>query len=328
MNIRLDHSPKIGETGRQDPAGVLVESPANRELRGWSKRLTTRRAAILETSCCGIISSIADSGRLAMRAVLAIWAVSLAFSQTYAQQSSRQTAQEAYRSRYMVAGFFLRAGNACESDGKELVTAAFSFLGSDEIKAVSKAFPKVTEAWMTEGANGFNSTVMQDGIKHACASALENLRQIQQKDEQLRSSNLPKTNTPKLESTARSVDPQIDKCRSIRRQDFNQWAPRVRKEYQENCWQRIEADNGAVFRIDLGLIQEIGGEATTAIYKDEGNSFNPLNLTRWFFSCEGHFRTLLDNGSLSPSSYAPPRSVAAQMSNIICMGAGITPHGR
>ena len=120
---------------------------------------------------------------------------------------------------------------------------------------------------------------------------------------------------------------RADRCKAIRQQHFEKWAPKTKQEYQENCWQPIEADNGAVFRIDLGLIQKFGDQATTSIYNDEGGPFNPMHLRRWFFTCRGHFRTQLDNGHLSSMSYAPPRSVAGQMSNIVCAGAGIGPQG-
>jgi hypothetical protein len=47
-----------------------------------------------------------------------------------------------------------------------------------------------------------------------------------------------------------------------------------------------------------------------------------MNLKRWFFDCRDHIRVQQDFG-LTPWTYAPPRSVAAQIGNIVCAGAGI-----
>jgi TPR repeat protein len=102
-----------------------------------------------------------------------------------------------------------------------------------------------------------------------------------------------------------------------------QWTPEKTKQYNElGCWQRVEADNGAAFQIDLGLIQDFPPGATAPVYSAEGGQFNPMNLKRWYFDCRGHIRVQQDVG-LTPWTYVPPRSVAAQIGNIVCAGAGI-----
>lgn len=295
---------------------------SSRRTNLWTKEPKSRPTS----NCCTAVTR-GPSSSMTVHAVLTTIAMTLTLGGVNAQQSTGPSPEQAYRNRFMVAGFFLRAGEVCEADGRRLIEAAFDFLGSEEIKAVSKAFPNATEKWMTEGADGFNSTVLKDGIRPACASAVTRLQQIQVTDERLRSSSSPGAQPPNLRSAARPADAGVDRCKIIRRQHFEKWTSETQKEYRENCWQLVEADNGAAFKIDLGLIQEIGGEATTAIYSDEGTSFNPVNLRRWFFTCRGHFRMQLENGRLSPMSYAPPRSVAAQMSNIVCAGAGIGQQG-
>ena len=113
-------------------------------------------------------------------------------------------------------------------------------------------------------------------------------------------------------------------CHAMRR-DVQDWTPEKQDAYRRRgCWQRAEADNGAVYLIDLGLIQSFAAGATTSVYADEGGSFNVMNLRVWYFSCEGHYNVLQDRG-LGPTMYAPPRSVARHISDIVCAGAGVEP---
>jgi hypothetical protein len=125
------------------------------------------------------------------------------------------------------------------------------------------------------------------------------------------------TSSPLLATEAR-----VAKCQTMRR-NVQDWTPAEQQAYRQGCWQRAEADNGAVYLIDLGLIQSFAAGASTAIYTDEGGAFNPMNLKRWYFTCEGHFSMMED--SLSPSMYAPPRSVARHISDVVCAGAGVKP---
>ena len=94
-------------------------------------------------------------------------------------------------------------------------------------------------------------------------------------------------------------------------------------QYKSN-WQKIEADNGAVYDIDLNSIMRYNGMAEAMVYVVEGQYFNPMNLKQLFFDCRGHFMELTDAG-LSPQIYAPPRSVAAQLATIACGGARSDP---
>jgi hypothetical protein len=101
------------------------------------------------------------------------------------------------------------------------------------------------------------------------------------------------------------------------------WTPERKAAYRNNCWHSVEADNGAVYQIDLGLIQSVpGAGATAVVYSYEGDAFNPMNLKRWEFTCDGHIAVWADYG-LGPWIYAPPRSVARHISDIVCAGAQV-----
>jgi hypothetical protein len=115
----------------------------------------------------------------------------------------------------------------------------------------------------------------------------------------------------------------VENCQSMRRK-ITEWTATEQADYRKlGCWYKVEADNGAKYQIDLGLIQDLGTGATTSIYSDEGASFNASNLQRWYFTCTGYFSVMQNNMRMrmGPQTYAPPRSVAAQMSEIVCAGA-------
>jgi hypothetical protein len=111
-------------------------------------------------------------------------------------------ADPAYRSRFMVAGYFLRAGKVCDSDGKHLISAALNFLSLNEIKSVSEAFPALTERWLTEGADGFNSKVMTIGIGSTCGSAVADLQRIEGADRRMPLSDSAKAGVGRKPSAA------------------------------------------------------------------------------------------------------------------------------
>lgn len=92
-------------------------------------------------------------------------------------KSSSEAVPEArivfYESRYLLAGFLLRAGKVCESDEKRMIEAGFGLLGMPELKAISKAYPQRIAAWMENGSSKFNAGVMTDGVRSACDYALK-----------------------------------------------------------------------------------------------------------------------------------------------------------
>jgi hypothetical protein len=86
-----------------------------------------------------------------------------------------QEARIVYEARYQTTGYLLRAANVCQADKKQ-IDASFVLVSSDEMKAFSQAFPQLTKQWMMNGANLFNTSVMQSGLQVACDHALETLR--------------------------------------------------------------------------------------------------------------------------------------------------------
>ena len=54
-------------------------------------------------------------------------------------------------------------------------------------------------------------------------------------------------------------------------------------------WQKIVADNGAAYDIDLNSIRHwADGQAEAVIYIVESDTFNPFNMKRVLYDCHGH----------------------------------------
>ena len=86
-------------------------------------------------------------------------------------------------------------------------------------------------------------------------------------------------------------------------------------------WQRIEADNGAVFQLDMSSIHRFGnGTAEATVYSVQGDAFNPENLRRLWFDCHGHYQDTT-GPRISQTLYAAPHSMAGRISDIACVGA-------
>jgi hypothetical protein len=86
-------------------------------------------------------------------------------------------------------------------------------------------------------------------------------------------------------------------------------------------WQSLEADNGAIFKVDLNSISHFKtGAATVTVYAVEGPSFDPRNLHQLWFDCRGHFQDIT-GPQIGPTEYAPPRSIVGRMGGIACIGA-------
>lgn len=86
-------------------------------------------------------------------------------------------------------------------------------------------------------------------------------------------------------------------------------------------WQKVEADNGAVYQVDLNSISYFtNGTAEIIVYAVEGAGYDPQNTRRLWFDCQGKYRDSTGPG-LSPTSYAPQRSIAGRISQIACAGA-------
>ena len=78
-----------------------------------------------------------------------------------------------YQSRYLLAGFLLRAGRVCENSSEQMIDVALGLLATSELKSFSRAYPATIKRWMEEGSNSFNAGTMKDGVTSACAYAMK-----------------------------------------------------------------------------------------------------------------------------------------------------------
>jgi hypothetical protein len=85
-------------------------------------------------------------------------------------------------------------------------------------------------------------------------------------------------------------------------------------------WRNIEAADGSVYKIDQKSISHMNnGTAELIVYAVEGDDYNPTNVKRLWFDCRGHYQD--HTGGISATLFAPPRSIAGQLSAIACAGA-------
>jgi hypothetical protein len=75
-------------------------------------------------------------------------------------------------------------------------------------------------------------------------------------------------------------------------------------------WRTVEAENGAVYEVDMSTIQAAGGATAVFFYAVEGSLKYPH---RFFFDCRGHFMS-----ESSGWNYAPPHSIAGEIGAIAC----------
>lgn len=86
-------------------------------------------------------------------------------------------------------------------------------------------------------------------------------------------------------------------------------------------WKRFEADNGAVYVMDMNSIshmQTCAGCADATICTVDNNQCIPPNMRAIRFDCRGHYLDIMSGGDLQ---MAPPRSVIGQMATAACVGA-------
>ena len=85
-------------------------------------------------------------------------------------------------------------------------------------------------------------------------------------------------------------------------------------------WKRFEADNGAVFVLDMKSVSHphyCRGCADAVMCTVDNNQCIPPNMTRIRFDCHGHYLNIDGGGELQ---MAPPRSVVGQMAVVACVG--------
>ena len=85
--------------------------------------------------------------------------------------------------------------------------------------------------------------------------------------------------------------------------------------YAPNYSEKIEADNGATYAVDLKSARRFAAGVEAGVY-DEGRG----GIIPMYFDCAGHI------GELGgPMSYVAPRSVGAQLAAIACAEANRHP---
>lgn len=81
-------------------------------------------------------------------------------------------------------------------------------------------------------------------------------------------------------------------------------------------WQRVEADNGSAFALDLNSLARFSDGGVLIIVCNLDNDICPIqNQSRFKFDCRGHY---IDVDRRGPLQSAPPRSVAGKMAEIVC----------
>lgn len=82
-------------------------------------------------------------------------------------------------------------------------------------------------------------------------------------------------------------------------------------------WRSIEAADGAVVKIDMNSIFRPGaGVVDVVVYFVQGTGYDPRNMRRMIFYCDGRFRDVTDG--IQPTEYAGPKSVAGQIASTVC----------
>jgi hypothetical protein len=81
-------------------------------------------------------------------------------------------------------------------------------------------------------------------------------------------------------------------------------------------WQRLTADNGAGFAVDLNSISRFSdGSVWMITCALDNDRCPPPNQSRFKFDCRGHYLDIDRHGSLQ---IAPPQSVVGRMAEIAC----------
>ena len=78
----------------------------------------------------------------------------------------------------------------------------------------------------------------------------------------------------------------------------------------------IEADNGTVYSFDMNNLYPSGNGGVYAKVHD--SSQDSWESTMMEFDCAGHFLIISQMGEMSEWMYAPPRSVAGRIAEMVC----------
>ena len=93
----------------------------------------------------------------------------------------------------------------------------------------------------------------------------------------------------------------------------------------KKVWLLIEADNGALFKVDTNFRKGSSGAVRAFVYSYEPNTmFQPNRLRMLLFDCAGHYMDV--TSTASPEMDAPPRSVAGRIAALACSATTRTHH--
>jgi hypothetical protein len=83
-----------------------------------------------------------------------------------------------YQARAQVSGFRLRAAMVCREnyDWRSMAATGVRLLAGP-MRPITNSYPATVKAWGTQGANLFNTGVMQDGVDAACNEAARDVAQ-------------------------------------------------------------------------------------------------------------------------------------------------------
>jgi len=95
-------------------------------------------------------------------------------------------------------------------------------------------------------------------------------------------------------------------------------------DFFQPVWKRIEADNGEVTRIDMNSIQHLAdGTTDVTVYTGAPHTmFDSTRLKMLWFDCQGHFRAFDGSFGQSEELDTPPRSIAGEIANVVCINRG------
>ena len=81
----------------------------------------------------------------------------------------------------------------------------------------------------------------------------------------------------------------------------------------------LEADNGTVYGFDMNLVFREAGGVYAKVHDSSQDSWESTMME---FDCAGHFLIMSQMGEMSEWMYAPPRSVAGKIADMVCRKEG------
>lgn len=118
----------------------------------------------------------------------------------------------------------------------------------------------------------------------------------------------------------------VDICEKIAPQSRQ---ARYARQDKAQRWVRIEADNGAVYAIDLGNVGIIpsGGAVYATVCAVDHNRCDVMNRRAIWFDCNGHYSDMTNPSLNTHWQIAAPLSTIGRAANLACERAKSLPKG-